>query len=375
MNPNESLAVHIFENTAADPGAKGPLAQGAQAVGLAQIWDKHISRNTNTNGWKMLADKWGLRSGQDISDLKTIPEFSIDYLAWRMAGSRNKYRSLDEWYRSPGYNPNFTGDTRGSGPSIYVSDNASTRIALSPNERPSPVAGGGTITSVWGDPRDGGERKHEGVDIAAPFGTPLLAVADGKIRVSLGGKGGNAVHINNTFYYAHLSKFAVVNGQMVKKGDVIGYVGNSGSATGPHLHFAIFLGRPGAPDRRAINPLSFLQNSVGMPAGVQGELWDVGENPESDDLYEPGLVELPGGGPRLPGGGPGLPAGGPSLPAGGDELVAGGMPKVAGVSPPRDDGPGKSPGRRVANTWKMIAQQEGASPLTGRYAGIEEVSP
>ena len=100
-----------------------------------------------------------------------------------------------------------------------------------------PVQGGGTISSVWHDSRDGGSRLHKGIDVAADEGTPLIAVADGTIALRTGGAGGNAVWIDGTYYYAHLHSFNVEDGQQVKAGDVIGFVGNTGTSTGPHLHF------------------------------------------------------------------------------------------------------------------------------------------
>lgn len=86
-------------------------------------------------------------------------------------------------------------------------------------------------------------RVHKGVDYAAPIGTPVKAVADAKV-VFAGTKGGYGKTIelkHNTMHttlYAHLSKFAQVKaGSSVKKGQVIGYVGKTGLASGPHLHF------------------------------------------------------------------------------------------------------------------------------------------
>jgi murein DD-endopeptidase MepM/ murein hydrolase activator NlpD len=371
VNPDETLAVHIFENSAADPDVRGPLAKGAQAVGLAQIWDKRISSQSNKRGWKKLALKWGLKDGQDISDLKTNAEFSIDYLAWRMAGLRGKYKDVDSWYRGPGYNPGFTGDARGPGPSIYLADNARSRISFSSDDVPFPVSGHSLddVISVWGDPRDGGHRKHEGVDIGAPFGTPLLAVEDGVVSLSYGGLGGNAVHINNKYYYAHLQSFArgLSNGQRVKKGDVIGFVGNSGAPnTPPHLHFSIYLGKRGGKDRRAIDPMGFLKRSLSMPAGAMAEWVESGENPSSSPLEdllfrdrEPD-VELPGGGPALPGGGPALP--------GGDSVLPGEPDPEDWSMEPWREAEEESRRRRIANAWKLIASQEDAGPEAHSHA-------
>jgi murein DD-endopeptidase MepM/ murein hydrolase activator NlpD len=112
-----------------------------------------------------------------------------------------------------------------------------------------PVSGGtaNDIGSWYGDPRDGGSRRHEGLDIFARRGTPVLAAADGVIRSTRSnGLGGNVIWLRDrysrTHYYAHLDSQAVRRGDRVTAGDTIGFVGNSGNArtTPPHLHFGIY---------------------------------------------------------------------------------------------------------------------------------------
>lgn len=86
---------------------------------------------------------------------------------------------------------------------------------------------------------------HRAIDYAAPTGTPIMAVADGKVTFagwsSIGY--GNFIKIkHNGIYgtnYAHLSRFAVSSGDFVKQGDIIGYVGSTGFSTGPHLHYEV----------------------------------------------------------------------------------------------------------------------------------------
>lgn len=87
-------------------------------------------------------------------------------------------------------------------------------------------------------------RAHKGTDYAAGYGTPIRASGDGKvIRASVYGGYGNVVILQHggktTTLYAHMQKFAqgIYSGKRVKQGDVIGYVGSSGLATGPHLHY------------------------------------------------------------------------------------------------------------------------------------------
>jgi murein DD-endopeptidase MepM/ murein hydrolase activator NlpD len=117
------------------------------------------------------------------------------------------------------------------------------------------------IDSFWGDPRDGDARKHEGIDVFAPRGTPVLAVTDGRIsRVGNNRLGGKVVWLLDSKrgysqYYAHLDSQAVSPGQRISQGDTIGFVGNTGNAitTAPHLHFGIYRTRRGA-----VNPLPFV---------------------------------------------------------------------------------------------------------------------
>jgi peptidoglycan LD-endopeptidase LytH len=124
------------------------------------------------------------------------------------------------------------------------------------------------IGSFWGDPRDGGGRRHEGIDVFAPRGTPVLAASSGRVRrVGTNRLGGNVVwlydgDLNHSQYYAHLDSQAVRVGQRVAKGDTLGFVGNTGNAitTPPHLHFGIY--RSG---RGAVDPFPFLRSFAASP--------------------------------------------------------------------------------------------------------------
>lgn len=132
-----------------------------------------------------------------------------------------------------------------------------------------PVAGkaNSAIQSFWGANRDGGARSHEGIDIFASRGTPVVAVANGRIGfVGEKGLGGKQVWlrenlINFNVYYAHLDSFIVSSGDAVKRGDTLGFVGSTGNAAGgsPHLHFGIY-GNGGA-----VDPLAFVKQ-MAIPA-------------------------------------------------------------------------------------------------------------
>ncbi len=113
------------------------------------------------------------------------------------------------------------------------------------------------IGSFWGDPRDGGRRQHEGIDIFADRGTPAVAAAEGRVtRTGNGGLGGKTVWLRangKALYYAHLDSINTHMGAGVQIGDTLGFVGNTGNArtTPPHLHFGIY-------DRGAVDPLPFI---------------------------------------------------------------------------------------------------------------------
>ncbi|MGD1845695.1 MAG: M23 family metallopeptidase [Salibacteraceae bacterium] len=102
---------------------------------------------------------------------------------------------------------------------------------------------------------------HYGIDFTAKTGTEIYATADGGINKANRISGfGNHVRIDHGYgyltLYAHLSKIAVKKGQRVKRGDVIGYVGNTGKSTGPHLHYEVH--KNGHP----INPVNFFFNDL-----------------------------------------------------------------------------------------------------------------
>lgn len=143
-----------------------------------------------------------------------------------------------------------------------------------PETLPLPVAGVQlrAVRDSWGDPR-GADRKHEGVDIFAKRGTPVVSTTRGIVS-SIGENrlGGTVVWVlgpgGDQHYYAHLDRVAdITPGQRVEPGTVIGYVGNTGnaSATAPHLHYGIYR-RPGG----AINPYPLLTARPASSEPVDG---------------------------------------------------------------------------------------------------------
>lgn len=127
--------------------------------------------------------------------------------------------------------------------------------AKAPTEPPAlllPVQGvaASDLRDTFDDGRDGDKRGHEAIDIIAPRGTPVLAANDGRIaKLFLSEPGGITVYQFDpsgqfAYYYAHLDRYAdgLAEGQTVRRGAVLGYVGTSGNASpdAPHLHFALF---------------------------------------------------------------------------------------------------------------------------------------
>jgi murein DD-endopeptidase MepM/ murein hydrolase activator NlpD len=137
--------------------------------------------------------------------------------------------------------------------SLPYASSAAVAGALPRGDYLFPIAGPARFSDDWLAPRSGG-RAHEGIDIFAAGGTPIVAVAGGSLyNVGYNGLGGWRLWLRDgggtTFYFAHLSAFAPAarEGASVSRGTVIGYVGNSGDAQGasPHLHFEIHPGGGG----------------------------------------------------------------------------------------------------------------------------------
>lgn len=143
---------------------------------------------------------------------------------------------------------------------------APSRLAP-PIVRNRPVA----LRDSWHAPRSGG-RRHEGIDIFAPRGTPVLSTTEGVVAgIGSNRLGGTVVWVlgpgGQRHYYAHLARVSdIFRGQRIRSGTVLGYVGNTGNARGtpPHLHYGIYT------RRGAINPYPLLKNQgvASRPGGA-----------------------------------------------------------------------------------------------------------
>lgn len=121
-----------------------------------------------------------------------------------------------------------------------------------------------TVRSYFGEGRDANTRKHEGIDIFAPFRTPVVAVAEGLVqRVNENNLGGKVVWMrpsgkDYSLYYAHLDEQLAIEGQQVFPGDTLGLIGNTGNAksTPPHLHFGIYTTEGAVDPFPFVNPVT-----------------------------------------------------------------------------------------------------------------------
>ena len=124
-----------------------------------------------------------------------------------------------------------------------------------------PILGKGNLTAYFGieeNPFSRSFRLHRGIDIAWSHNTPIVATANGKIESIDYQPSGLGIVIKITHKYGfstrygHLNKTAVVKGQNVTRGQIIGYMGNTGLSTGPHLHYEVWMGT------QVVDPLLFL---------------------------------------------------------------------------------------------------------------------
>lgn len=149
--------------------------------------------------------------------------------------------------------------TTATGASATLAHTSTARTESTPAISPitCPVSGPNEFVDSWGASRSGG-RQHQGVDMTADRGTPIVAALGGFAEFKRSRAGGNAVWLTtpngHKFYYAHLDSWEG-SSRDVSAGEVIGYVGSTGNARGPHLHFEVHPG--GTP----ANPFPYTQSA------------------------------------------------------------------------------------------------------------------
>ena len=152
----------------------------------------------------------------------------------RLAAERKKVDAeVDQWYKD--YYASIKDNNK---------DNQASGGYVSKGQFTWPLPGYTKITAYWGD-----NRGHKGIDIAGSgvYGKPIVAADNGKVILAVqsgwGGGYGLCAYIDHgggySTRYGHMSKIIVKTGDVVKKGQTIGYVGSTGDSTGPHLHFEV----------------------------------------------------------------------------------------------------------------------------------------
>jgi peptidoglycan LD-endopeptidase LytH len=235
----DSLKVSVPYRESGYFSASQPLAVGYRLAGVRG--DKFTIRVSvqGREGAQVFIDVFSLegRSANPVTSAKADTSSTITELVWEPRRNQNYLiRIQPELLRSGHYTINIVRD-----PVLAF-----------------PVQGKSSkqISSYFGVPRDGGKRRHEGIDIFAPRGTPAIAGVGGVIsQVGQNPLGGNVVFLTDNdrqqrLYYAHLDRFNVSIGQRVAPGDTVGFVGNTGNARtiDPHLHFGVYTYADGAVD-------------------------------------------------------------------------------------------------------------------------------
>ncbi len=148
---------------------------------------------------------------------------------------------------------------------IDLAKNKANMLASIPAIQPIANKDLGRVASGYGyriHPIYKTRKLHTGMDFTAPQGTPIYATGDGKIaKVRRSRRGyGNHVIVDHGYgyqtLYAHMTKYIVYRGQKVKRGDIIGYVGSTGTSVAPHLHYEVIK------NKRKINPVNYYYNDL-----------------------------------------------------------------------------------------------------------------
>lgn len=144
-------------------------------------------------------------------------------------------------------------------------ENQTEKLASIPAIQPVSNRDLNRIASGFGfriDPVYGTPKMHKGLDFAAPQGTPIYATGDGRVKMAGFDESGygNHVIINNGYGYetlfGHMVRIKVRSGENVKRGEIIGWVGNTGKSTGPHCHYEVHV------NGREVNPVYFFYNDL-----------------------------------------------------------------------------------------------------------------
>lgn len=280
----EAAALLAAANGTVDPGA--PLRASEEMIGTLGVLTAALSQ-TAAERDRIASDAEGAISQiADLElDLQLMSERSDEIFRQIEDALTISVEPFDNMFRAAGLNPSHIIDTVRQGysgqggpftPIVYSTSNhgppdAETlraneilnrldemniyRIAAQITPFTTPVQSGHRFTSGFGT-RWG--RSHNGIDLAAPIGTPVHATADGVVTFAGWSSGyGRLIKIQHQFgietRYAHLNAMRVTVGQRVSRGDRIGDMGSSGRSTGSHLHYEIRVGG------EAVNPMIYIR--------------------------------------------------------------------------------------------------------------------
>ena len=273
INWEDILAVFSAKVTGAEDGVQVASLDDAQLDELRNImWEMNaISSGTRTEKREVEITEVD-ENGKEITRTETVPEtileISITHKTpeemarqYNFNFRQNEYLSLMSEPENKNLWAELLGGFVGGGGEIMDPNTDWEGIGIFQWPLPQSY----TITSLFGyreDPFTGEIIYHGGTDIAAPGGTTILAAADGTVSIangtdSWGGSYGYHVKIGHAdsfeTLYAHCSSICVTEGQQVKQGEVIAYVGTTGSSTGNHLHFEV------RQDGERVNALGFFK--------------------------------------------------------------------------------------------------------------------
>ena len=273
INWEDILAVFSAKVTGAEDGVQVASLDDAQLDELRNImWEMNaISSGTRTEKREVEITEVD-ENGKEITRTETVPETILEISITQKTPEemarqynfnfrQNEYLSLMSEPENKNLWAELLGGFVGGGGEIMDPNTDWEGIGIFQWPLPQSY----TITSLFGyreDPFTGEISYHGGTDIAAPGGTPILAAADGTVSIangtdSWGGSYGYHVKIGHAdsfeTLYAHCSSICVTEGQQVKQGEVIAYVGTTGSSTGNHLHFEV------RQDGERVNALGFFK--------------------------------------------------------------------------------------------------------------------
>lgn len=248
LRQNYQRMEQIAHNRSVQVASLGALAN--EVTALYGLRESRLDEAKTSAASSIPAPAAPIAQSDDISPQQVASTLDRFYALRREAFSGQVSRALES-----GLSSDFTGDWTelADAPSMWPVEG---RIGSSFGEREDPINGEGAF--------------HAGVDIEAPYGTPVRASADGDVTgASMGSGYGRTVELNHGHslftVYGHLSAVAVVPGQHVTRGQVIGYVGQSGRATGPHLHYEVRV------HNVPVNPYKYLRVTYAQASNLEPE--------------------------------------------------------------------------------------------------------